>query len=295
MTWPNVYLLGAPKCGTTSLADGLDQHPDARVVAGKEPHFFYNPYGDAPTEDAYRRLASAGTQAVVVDASVWYLFSDEAVPRILDVRPDARFLVCLRNPVEMAPSLHAQKLDTGHERYEAFADAWRVRAARRSGKLEGVIGIPEGDARHMDYFGACALGTQLERLYQQVAPSHVHVVWLDDVRANAEETLAAAYAFLGLDPSFHPETAHRNKATARRSPLIGRALVYLSQARRKIGLPGGSGLLAPLHRWNRVERAYPALSDALQSELREAFEPEISKLEAITGRDLSAWRAPATG
>jgi hypothetical protein len=37
---PNFFILGAPKCGTTSLAEWLGTHPNIFLSAVKEPHFF---------------------------------------------------------------------------------------------------------------------------------------------------------------------------------------------------------------------------------------------------------------
>jgi len=40
LTRANVFILGAPKCGSTSLAAWLSQHPDAFVSDPKEPRYF---------------------------------------------------------------------------------------------------------------------------------------------------------------------------------------------------------------------------------------------------------------
>ena len=37
---PEVYLIGAQKAGTTTLAYLLSQHPDICVAKNKEPHYF---------------------------------------------------------------------------------------------------------------------------------------------------------------------------------------------------------------------------------------------------------------
>ena len=37
---PNLFIIGAPKCGTTFLYYYLRQHPDIFFPSFKEPHFF---------------------------------------------------------------------------------------------------------------------------------------------------------------------------------------------------------------------------------------------------------------
>ena len=40
MKKPNLFLIGAAKCGTTSLYHYLKQHPDLFFPEHKEPHYF---------------------------------------------------------------------------------------------------------------------------------------------------------------------------------------------------------------------------------------------------------------
>ncbi|MEQ9022777.1 MAG: sulfotransferase, partial [Pseudomonadales bacterium] len=109
---PNLFILGAPKCGTTTLAAWLAKHPKIYFSPEKEPHYFYSPYDRVMSDEAYAKLFAEAPEDAkyLAEASVWYLFGGVAVPQILEVSPESRFIVCLRNPVQMAPSLHAQTL-----------------------------------------------------------------------------------------------------------------------------------------------------------------------------------------
>ena len=40
MIRPNFFILGAPKCGTTSVAAWLSEHQEVYMSPTKEPHFF---------------------------------------------------------------------------------------------------------------------------------------------------------------------------------------------------------------------------------------------------------------
>jgi hypothetical protein len=94
---PNFFILGAPKCGTTSLARWVGEHPSVFICPEKEPHFFN-------TDDRHRGVeaivdyealfSGAQEQHVAIgEASVWYLSSLEAVPNILRYEPAAKFIV----------------------------------------------------------------------------------------------------------------------------------------------------------------------------------------------------------
>lgn len=127
MKRPNLFIIGAPKCGTTSLSRWMGQHPEIYFCPKKEPHYF-NTDGmqTVKTLDEYERLfeSATDTHRVVAEGSTHYLYSSVAVPHILKYNPDAKFIVCLRNPVEMAPSLHSERLSWGRETVKSFEKAW---------------------------------------------------------------------------------------------------------------------------------------------------------------------------
>src|SRR5271154_5759385 len=107
---PNFFIIGGPKCGTTSLVSWLGQHPDIFIPREKELNFFNSDdYRIITSLDDYEDcFAMAKDKLAIGEATVWYLYSDEAVPNILQYQPDARFIVMFRNPMEMAPALHME-------------------------------------------------------------------------------------------------------------------------------------------------------------------------------------------
>lgn len=134
MKKPNFFIIGAPKCGTTSLAAWLAEHPQIFMSPIKEPQFFNKDVGfPMKSLQAYEKLfkdASSGHIAVG-EATVLYLYSKVAVRNILDYNPDAKFIVCLRNPVDMAYSLHEQWFFNGIEDIEDFKEAWLMQDIER--------------------------------------------------------------------------------------------------------------------------------------------------------------------
>src|SRR6476620_1237476 len=116
---PNLFILGAPKCGTTSMAYYLSQHPEIFVSPYKEPHYFNldSEYRFTFSEKQYLENFKNATSfhKYLVDASVWYLYSKVAVDEILKYNPESKFIVMLRNPVDMFYSLHQQLLFSGIE------------------------------------------------------------------------------------------------------------------------------------------------------------------------------------
>lgn len=117
---PNLFIIGAPRCGTTSLFAALKQHPDVYASVLKEPHFYApdlpaQPHTLSEPEDYRRLFAAAGDQRYRAEASVWYLYSHEAPALMSKAHPDARIVVLLRNPADMLLSLYDLYRRTGNE------------------------------------------------------------------------------------------------------------------------------------------------------------------------------------
>ncbi len=117
---PNLFIIGAPRCGTTSIFAALKQHPDVYTSVLKEPHFYATdlpaqPHTVSDTDDYHRLFSAAGDQRYRAEASVWYLYSQEAPELISKAHPDARIVLLLRNPVDMLISLYDLYLRTGNE------------------------------------------------------------------------------------------------------------------------------------------------------------------------------------
>ena len=73
MLKPNLFIVGAPRCGTTALAQWLSGHSQVFVSTPKEPHYFSDEHQWVFSLDAYEKLF-AGTgdrHRWICEASVW--------------------------------------------------------------------------------------------------------------------------------------------------------------------------------------------------------------------------------
>lgn len=293
MRRPDFFIVGAPKCGTTWLHHYLCMHPDVFMPTAKEPHHF-NTDSDFrwyPQRDAYEDLfASVPEQARAIgEASVWYLHSRVAVANILDYQPNARFIAMVRNPLDMAPSMHQQLLFNQYEDVADFATSWALQGERAAGRH-----LPRQcvSAEILQYRSTCALGEQIERLFATAGRERVQVIVHDDLRDHPVATFRAALDFLGLPAFVPPAMGVVNAATERRSPWLKRAVSDLAQLKQRLGLHGSFGLLNRLNRWNARPAARTTLSPALRIELANAFAADVARLGTLLDRPLGHWLAP---
>ncbi len=190
-TWPNLFLIGAARAGTTSLYHCLRQHPDIYMCPVKEPQYFSpTPFGPQPrtvylsSDEAYLRLfLGARSERLVGEASTSYLADPESPRLIHSVSPRAKILVILREPVDRAYSHFLLAVGEGNEQ-RPFGRAVR----------EAIGGRMPGYAHHGLY---CE---QLQR-YLELFGEQVHVLIYEEVFRDLPATLRETFAFLEVDPA----------------------------------------------------------------------------------------------
>lgn len=263
----------------------------------KEPHFFAEDFGlyrNVQTESNYRHIyRKAEPNQLCGDASVFYLYSDVALDAIKAHNPDAKFLVCLRNPTQMARSLHTQRLVSRFETEPHFWRAWLLQEQRRRGeKVPVFCPVP----KFLDYEACCRQATQLEALYGRFPADNIKCMFLDDFRDDMREAYRQALLFLGLPDDRRREFRPVNEATVYRNNFLSRHLRANTPLKRLVksgirrlfpDLPMGfaarfAGASPPLAR--------KALPHAIRRILCDVFRGEVVRLEKITGRDLKEWR-----
>jgi len=291
MRFPDFFIVGAPKCGTTSLVAWLAAHPQIFMAPVKEPHFFNTDDRQGVTTLAdYAALfrAAGDGHAAVGEASVWYLSSAAAIGNILRHRPAARFIVLLRSPVEMAPALHAEMVLSGHENVRDFRRAWDLQDERRAGRCLPPFTWAQ---RRLQYGEACALGAQMQRLVSVAGRARVLAIVLDDMAADPRQEYRRALRFLGVADDGRQDFPVHNTARALRHPILTRALFVASQVKNRAGLDLHLGLWERLARANTLKASRPPLTAETVQLLRDHFHADIRLLGDILERDLRPWLA----
>lgn len=271
---PNLFVVGAPRCGTTSLFAALKQHPDVYASVLKEPHFHApdlpaQPHTVSDPDDYARLFAAAGEQRIRAEASVWYLYSHEAPMRIAQAHPDARVVVLLRNPVEMAISLYELYLRTGNE---TQTDPGSALLRTQQTRFESSY-FPFG----LHYLHLLDFATPLARWRRHFPGERLRVVLFDEFYRAPEAGFRALSQWLGIDPeaaiSFDPKRARE----AVRTTALKQLRDLPEHLRRKLN-PDASRLHAG--------KTTVAISDTLRARLRDHAREVNAGFAAAAGR---AW------
>lgn len=316
-----VFIVGAPRCGTTTMARWLQAHPQVLFPFVKEPHFFTQHDLRELDEAELRRVVEndyldhffpepEGQRRIAADCSVSYLYAPEQLEPVLKLWPDSRFIVGVRDPMSLLPSLHKRLIFTGDENIRRFEDAWAAIPDRAAGRRIPWSTI---EPRWLRYDEAGRYATYVERLFAAVGRDRCMVMVFDDLIADPAEQYRRLLEFAGLEFVPPPELKAERGAKGVRWLLLQqllkrppRALLpYLASVRHrgrfdkeagseaKRTAPGKSkSLRKRLLAWNKLPDDKRPVPVAVQREMQAHFQDEIDRLGALIGRDLGHWLQP---
>jgi len=289
---PNFFIIGAAKCGTTTLFDVLRQHPQVIFASRKEPNFFSD-------DDQYLKGIEWYSETYFKDAEVYpfrgdastqYLLNSEmAASRIKKVygNREIKFIAIFRDPVQRAYSGYWQWVRSGKE-HLPFAVALLAEILKQSSLSSGLDRY---------YLRAGRYATNLRPFLCRFPREYFMYLLLDDLKSDFSGTIMLLSDFLDLHSGFAFKQIISNPASLPRSRRLQHLL------RQPSGLP--KRVLKPIinkipHSWrmnikkhilkaNLRRYEYPSIDPDIAQELRNYFLDEFKQLEAIIGRDLSHW------
>jgi hypothetical protein len=299
---PNLFIVGAPKSGTTALYSYLQRHPQIVMSKVKEPQFFASDVcGDQRcirTMSEYLNCFDSPDKDVVVvgEASTCYLGSKRAPLEIHEFCPEARVIVMLRNPIDVMYAEHSERVFGGTEHITDFEVALDSPEPRRwrSGPFKGHL------VRNLSYRELTTFSEQVQRYFGVFGQESVHVIIYDDFARHPDVAYRSVVSFLEVDPrrkiDFDVVNSNRRARSSgvrdllRHPPEPAKRLAraLLSQRMRRA--------LGDCFRWLNIKRAArPPLDGRFQRRIAVEYAPEVSQLSSLLNRDLlSIWIAPQT-
>ena len=280
------FIVGAQKCGTTTLFDLLDAHPLLAGCPEKEPHFFSSASDWRAELDAYEaRFPPAPPGGLRFEASTTYAFFPRRGLRLAeDLRgynPDAKIIYIVREPVARVVSHYMHLYERGYID-RPFEDA----LFREPGLLD-----------HTRY------ATQLAPYLAAFGRGRVRVCFFEELVRDPGPTLRDLGAFLGVDPAGFPAGP-----PPKSNKTIGAVKSHVKYDRLPAPVAALKAAVRPLlpaklrqTLWAKLTdnsaRAFtekPRVSPDRRAAILHLLRHEITELEALTGRDLSAWRTGAS-
>lgn len=208
---PGALIIGAQKCGTSSLFHYLAQHPGISGGASKEVHYFdlHFSRGTFWYKGQFKRCQGR----LVLDATPYYLFHPLAAQRASRLLPDAKLIVLLREPVARAFSHYQHERAKGREQL-SFEDAIAAESKRIGDSdqalAEGRIAISHAH-QHFSYFRRGLYADQIERWRACYPSDRFLFLRAEDLFAAPQQVFDQTCTFLGVEPIALTDTAARNQ------------------------------------------------------------------------------------
>lgn len=266
---PTFIVIGAAKCGTTSLATYLARHPEVFVTEPKEPGFFDD--RNRRDIDWYRGLFASGNDLPSRgEASTTYTRfpTFDGVPaRMHAIVPEVKLIYLIRDPFERIESHYLM----------------RLRRGQTEGSLASVI------TRKSEYVEISQYGMQLSKYLEHFDRSQLLVMRLEDMAADATVAVRQALAFIGADlargPERYDDRHNERPSGVQRRPF--RAPQLLQPLIRRAPKLMKSTLKA--HLTTPVADPELRIPDGLRADLRRVFEQDFRSLRAVVGRDVDLY------
>lgn len=297
--FPDFFVIGAAKAGSTALWNALRRHPDLFFPEAKEPSFFAykgRPLGFTcpgaveatgpwiTAEADYLRLfRDCPPGARAGEASIGYLSSAAAPGEIAAAVPHARLVAILRHPVDRAFSHFRFFRQLGWEPLADFEAAVAAAPAR----------LASGWRPGWDYLEFGRYGTHLDRWRRHFDERQLLVLLYEDWRERPQDVIRQVCHHIGVEALDHLPVRQENATASPRWPALRRWLSADTWLRRMTRRALPSRARDAL--WRAVECATsappPRLDPAARTRLLAAYAEETARVEALIGRDLEGWRS----
>ncbi len=234
---PNFIIIGAQKCGTTSLFDYMRRHPQIARAFEKEVRFFDLNYAKGqnwyrahfPTvQRMYLEKYIMRRNIITGEATPDYLWDPRSPQRMYETLPDTKLVVLLRNPVDRAYSHYHHEVRLGRENL-SFEAAINRELEQMIPERENLIDDDEylntSYRRHW-YLSRGFYADQLDKWSGYFPIESFHIERAEDLFADTTSVLNRVFGFLDLPPVKSISYEKRNAGSySKMSPEMRKTLI----------------------------------------------------------------------
>lgn len=297
---PNFLIVGAAKCGTSSLHRYLEQHPEIFMSKVKEPRFItsqVNPFplngpGDHKVEawyvkklEDYQKLFEGveNYKAVGESSADTLYFYESSIPVIKQYLGDPKIIIMLRNPVKRAFSAY-QHLVRDLREDLSFEDGLKEESNRIRNNWELIY-----------HYTAVSMYHDSVKAFLENFTS-VKIILTEDQEKKPQQSLRDVFKFLEVDPNCDVNTELRYNMSGKPKSRWIHKLLFEGNVARKLAQPIVRTFLSAETRTRIAIKIQEknltrmTINPETKAKLHGVFEEDIKKLEALLNRDLSNWR-----
>jgi hypothetical protein len=201
---PDFLIIGAARCGTTSLYNYLGEHSHIRLAARKEIGYFRtgSASGSLDRYKAHFPLAIGERDWITGEAYPSYIFDPESPRKVFETLPHVRMVVLMRDPVDRAQSAYNYNRERGVEPAGTFEEALALEAERidrAEAQMKGKPGLYAKAFHRFAYVEEGQYAEQIERWLEFFPREQFYFTSSERFFKDVKKTLREMVAFLGLE------------------------------------------------------------------------------------------------
>lgn len=285
----DLFIVGAQKCGTTSLKNYLGEHPEIKAQFQTEMTYFVNEDEfRSGYSQAYKKYFADNKKSCRVHVGKYVSLpqSELGLHRLKEHNPDAKVIYMVRNPVQRAYSSYLMEQSVGDEKRgfdhaikDALAntDSWQYRA----------------------YIGYGFYIQEMHKIQSYFPTQNIKVIVLEEFKSASQQVLSEIFDWLDVDSGFVPniEKVH-NEGGCQRFRFYNRILRTFLHERNllkrslKLLLPSKltSAIGFELRQFNKEKNRKADISDEIKHLLTEIYSSANLELAAFMGRSQPIWK-----
>ena len=280
----NLFIVGAPKAGTTSLHHYLNEYPEILMSIIKEPDFFSDIeiqeqglyYGNSRINNItkYNSLFSDWIdESIIGEASVSYLFYPNVPQRIKIYNDNSKIIIMLRNPIERAFSHYLMDYRLGLTS-NSFEEEFDKKTTLNFQQYFLLGNYFQQVKRYLDIFGK----------------ENVHIIWYSDFIEKTENELNKVISFLGLNTDFSVDFNKIHNSFSMPKNNFIRKIYSVVWLRKTLSFLFPVNIQIILKKALFNEDNKPKLSEKTRELLCKYYLSDIESLEKLLSVNLSKWK-----
>jgi hypothetical protein len=215
LKYPNFFVIGCQRCGTTWLYEALKQHSQVYLPKEKELHFF--DWNHDKGWDWYKSFYEGVESEIAIgEITPSYIYNQEACLELYNNFPEAKLILVVRNPVERAFSQYLR-----HKNALLFNLSFE----------EAIIEYPHLIKRGLYY-------QQLLKYIEKFPKSKIKVLVYENLISAPKTYMNELLEFLGVekeDITTIIQSQKVNQARHYRSESLHKFIMYTKETLKSIG------------------------------------------------------------
>ncbi len=295
LIYPNLFIPGAAKSGTTSLHQLLEQHPDINMSSIKEPVFWNTDTIEIDERiDWYNNLFDNPQAKILGESTTSYMYYSNFISNIKQYYTafEPKFIFILRNPIDRLYSHYWWMVGRGQESL-SLEDAIQKDTTR---DFEAYGYVP-------DYYYHFGLYSKwLQEFFSNFKKEHIKIITTEALKHNPLQTLNACFEFLELKPlneikeitanqteKLHfPKMHHFIKKTATGKYGFTKVAKYLLPKKTRTQIKGN--LRNKTYFSKSIPFDYPKISSEQRQLIFNLYQDDVRQLKTMTNLSFSEWK-----